>query len=376
VPAQREIPFFDYPAVFAKREKDLMKVIHDVLRRGAYIMQRDLSLFEERLAKYVGAKHAVGVSDGTVAIMMGLRAAGIARGDEVIVPSHTFVASAAAIHHLGAIPVLADCGRDHLICPASVRRLITSKTKAIMPVQLNGRTADMAELTAIARENGLAIVEDSCQALGSKFRGRSAGTFGVAGSCSFYPSKALGCFGDGGAVLTNDDAVAERVRLYRDHGRSPSGDVTVWGYNARLDNLQAAVLLYKLDSYDQEIARRRSLAALYDARLRQFSDLVLPPGPESDPDHFDIFQNYEIESSRRDELRAYLALQGVKTITQWGGKCIHQFSELKLRSDAPYTEAMTRRFLMLPMNTSLSDEDVHYVCDVIERFYDSKRTLT
>jgi dTDP-4-amino-4,6-dideoxygalactose transaminase len=369
VSSQREIPFFNYPALFAKRERELMEVIHDVLRRGAYVMQKELFTFEERLAKYVGAKHVIGVADGTVALSMGLRGAGIGPGDEVIVPSHTFVASAASIHHIGATPVLADCGRDHLVSAESIRRLVTPKTRAIMPVQLNGRTADMDAIGAIAKEKGLAIVEDSAQALGSKFRGRSAGTFGQAGTCSFYPSKTLGCFGDGGAVITSDDVVAERVRLYRDHGRAASGDVVTWGYNARLDNVQAAILLYKLDTYDQEIARRRALAGIYDARLRAISDLLLPPAPDADPAHFDIYQNYEIESSRRDELQTHLAANGVKTIRQWGGKCIHQFSDLELRSDAPYTERMTQRFLLLPMNTSLADEDVHYICDVIERFY-------
>jgi dTDP-4-amino-4,6-dideoxygalactose transaminase len=366
----KTIPFFDYPALFAKQENELMPIIHSVLRRGAYIMQADLFTFEKELAGYLGVKHVIGVADGTVALMMGLRASGVKQGDEVIVPSHTFVASAASIHHVGAVPVLADCGEDHLICPNSVRRLITSKTKAIMPVQLNGRTANMKELMAIARQHGLLIIEDSAQALGSKFEDKFAGTFGSAGTCSFYPSKTLGCFGDGGAVLTNDDAVAERVKLYRDHGRdSVSGDVIDWGYNARLDNLQAAILLYKLNSYDSEIKRRRNIAAIYNARLSNVENLLLPPAPNSNINHFDIYQNYEIECSKRDDLRNFLDQNGVKTIMQWGGKCLHQFGELNLRSDANYTEKMTGRFLLLPMNTALSDDDIHYVCDRIVTFY-------
>jgi dTDP-4-amino-4,6-dideoxygalactose transaminase len=232
----------------------------------------------------------IGVADGTVALMMGLRAAGIGRGDEVIVPSHTFVASAAAIHHVGATPVLADCGPDHLIDAADVARKISPRTKGVMPVQLNGRTANMDGIVALAREHGLKIVEDSAQALGSKFKGRFAGTFGVAGSCSFYPSKTLGCFGDGGAVFTNDDGAAEFMRLLRDHGRATSGDVTHWGYNSRLDNVQAAVLDFKLSRYDQEIARRREIAASYQEKLNGISELVLPPAPDCDPDHFDIYQ--------------------------------------------------------------------------------------
>ncbi len=365
----RQVPFFNYPALFAREEAQLMPIISDVLRRGAYIMQRDLLEFEADLAAYLGVKHAVGVADGTVALMMGLRAAGIQPGDEVIVPSHTFVASAAAIAHVGARPVLADCGSDHLITAEAVERKLTPRTRGIMPVQLNGRTANMDGILEIARSRDLIIVEDSCQALGSRFKGRFAGTFGAAGTCSFYPSKTLGCFGDGGAVFTDDDDVAERLRLFRDHGRSTSGDVVTFGYNSRLDNLQAAVLKFKLGSYDDAIKTRRRLAGIYQARLAKVGQLLLPPGPATDADHFDIFQNYEIEADRRDELRAYLDAQGVKTIIQWGGKTLHQFPELGLNSDVPCTELMTRRFMLLPLNTSLADDDIHYICDQIRSFY-------
>lgn len=347
-----------------------MPIIHDVLRRGAYVMQQDLEKFEENLARYLGVKHVIGVADGTIALIMGLRAADIGSGDQVIVPSHTFVASAAAIHHVGAKPVLAECGLDHLIDPASVVQLINKKTRGIMPVQLNGRTSDMDAICALADQHDLKIVEDSAQALGSKFKGRFAGTFGVAGTCSFYPSKTLGCFGDGGAVFTDNDEVANYVRLLRDHGRDPdTGDVVEWGYNSRLDNVQAAVLDFKLKTYDQVIARRRQVAAMYDDRLRHLEDLVIPPAPNSDPDHFDIFQNYEVESSRREALRKFLDDNGVKTIIQWGGKTIHQFKDLKLNDDLPVTEEMSKRFFLLPMNTSLTDEDVEYICNTISMFY-------
>lgn len=365
----KQIPFFNYPALFQREEQELMPIIHDVLRRGAYIMQKDLLQFEANLAKYLGVKHVIGVADGTVAIMMGLRAAGVGPGDEVILPSHTFVATAAAVHHVGGIPVLADGGRDHLLDEAGVARKLSKRTKAILPVQLNGRTANMDGIVRIASENGLKIVEDSCQALGSKFKGRFAGTFGVAGTCSFYPSKTLGCFGDGGAVFTDDDEAADFLRLLRDHGRAHTGDVVTWGYNSRLDNLQAAVLDYKLARYDEAIARRRALAGLYDERLRGLSQLLLPPGPDADAEHFDIYQNYEIEADRRDELRAWLDERGVKTILQWGGKTIHQFPQLGLNSDLPLADAMTRRFMLLPLNTSLADDDVAYVCDQIVAFY-------
>jgi len=365
----KNIPFFNYPALFARDKTRLMLLIEDVLSRGAYVMQRDLLDFEANLAQYLGVRHVIGVADGTVALMMGLRAAGVGMGDEVIVPSHTFVASAAAIHHVGATPILAECGSDHLINALDVSRRITARTKVIMPVHLNGRTAKMEAIEALARQHGLKIVEDSAQALGSKYKGRFAGTFGVSGSCSFYPSKTLGCFGDGGAVFTDDDDVADYVRLLRDHGRTATGDVVEWGYNSRLDNLQAAVLNFKLSHYEKELARRREIASIYDEMLRDLPGLVLPPAPNSEPDHFDIFQNYEVESDSRDALRQHLQANGVQTIVQWGGKTIHQFRKLKLNTDLPLTEAMTKRFFLLPINSSLSDEDVLYICEKIQCFY-------
>lgn len=368
---KRNIPFFNYPALFAEQRAELMPIVEDVLTRGAYIMQRDLFDFEANMAAYTGAKHAIGMADGTMALTLGVIASGIGAGDEVIVPSHTFVASAAAIHHAGATPVLADCGPDHLIDPAKVETKITSRTKAIMPVQLNGRTADMEALSAIADRHGLMIVEDSCQALGSRFKGRQAGTFGRFGAISHYPAKTLGTFGDGGCLLTNDDEIAEKVRLMRDHGRSPTtGKIECWGFNARLDNLHAAILNYKLKTYDRDVVRRRDLAAIYDARLKDVAEVLPPPGPDADANHFDIFQNYEIEADRRDELRAHLDARGVKTIIQWGGHTLHQFEALGFDGRGlDYTERMTGRFLLLPMNTTLSDEDAEYICDQIRSFY-------
>lgn len=364
-----KIPFFNYPALFVEREKEYMEVIHDVLRSGYYIMGPELEEFEKQLASYLGVKHVIGLADGTMALICAVRASGIKTGDEVLVSAHTFVASAAAIHHCGGVPVPVDCGRDHLMSGSAARKAVTARTRGIMPVQLNGRTADMDPIMELVREHDLILVEDSCQALGSSFDGRFAGTFGAAGTFSFYPSKTLGCFGDGGALCTNDDDIAGKVRSLRDHGRTPDGDVDCFGYNARLDNVQAAVLLLKLQSYDKDIAKRRELAAIYDDRLSGIDSLSLPPAPDADERHFDIYQNYEIDAENRDGLRQYLADKGVGTILQWGGKTLNHLSALGPKADLPNTDAMIESFLMLPMNTSLSADDVHYVCDCVEQFY-------
>ena len=368
-----KIPFFNYPALFEQRKEEYINIVQDVLSRGAYIMQQELIDFENDLAKYLGVKHAIGVADGTMALLTSLMAADIGEGDEVIVPSHTFIASAAAIHHSGAKPILADCQEDHLIDPDSILKLITPKTKAIMPVQLNGRVADMDAINKIADEYNLIIIEDSCQALGAKYKDQFAGTFGLTGTFSFFPAKTLGCFGDGGAVVTNNDEVAAKIRMIRDHGRDPiDGKVKIFGFNSRLDNLQAAILGLKLKYYDEDVFRRRQIATLYHLHLCSIEQILLPPAPDSEVDHFDVFQNYEIEAQDRDKLREFLSKAGVGTILQWGGHTIHQYSELGFNSDLKYTEEMTKKFMLLPLHAMLSDKDVVYICKKINEFYDSK----
>src|SRR5574338_316202 len=202
IPAVRTIPFFNYRGAFAAEEEAYVAIFRDIIRRGAFIQQQDLADFEARLAAYLGVGYAIGVGNATDGLIFALRAAGFGPGDEIIFPSHTMVATAAAIAHVGATPVAVDCGPDHLIDPTSAERHITPRTRGIMPVQLNGRTADMDAIEAIAKRHNLRIVEDAAQGLGSSFKGRKAGTFGVAAAFSFYPAKILGCFGDGGAVVT------------------------------------------------------------------------------------------------------------------------------------------------------------------------------
>ena len=367
--SSRSVPFFNYPALFTQDEAGLTEVVMGVLRRGAYIMQKDLRDFESALAAFSGAKHAIGVADGTNAIWLGLMALELPAGSEVIICSHTYVATAGATHFAGLVPVPVDCGPDHMIDPAAIEAAITPKTRAIMPTQVNGRTADMDAIIAIAKKHKLTVVEDAAQALGSKFKGQGAGTFGAFGTISFYPAKLLGCFGDGGAVLTNDDKVAEKVKLLRDHGRNDEGEFVTWGTNSRLDNLQAAVLLHRLKTFDQDIARRRQIATMYQDRLGNIADLILPAPPGSEADHFDVFQNYEIEAGKRDALRDHLKANGIGTLIQWSGQPIHQIAALGLKRDCPATDRLFTRTFMLPMHVALSDEDVVYICDTIRAFY-------
>lgn len=364
-----EIPFFNYAGLYRENAQRYDQAIKSVMERGAFIMQSDLYEFEEKLANFLKCKHVIGVADGTAALELSLIVSGVQPGDEVIVSSHTFVATAAAVKHVGGIPVVADCKVDSTIDPESVMRLLSHKTKFIMPTQLNGRVSDMDAICSIANEYELGIVEDSCQALGAKFRSKFAGLFGLAGSYSFYPAKTLGCFGDGGAIATNSASVATDLRMLRDHGRSDSGEVIRFGRNGRLDNIQAAILRIKLETYQAAIDRRRALAKIYCEELSDLDAIVLPPAPNSDARYFDIYQNFEIQANNRGELREYLASNGVGTIMQWGGWMLHQFDKLNLKHDAKFAEDMSKRFLLLPMHHLLSDDEVYYICQKIKKFY-------
>ncbi|MEI9811416.1 MAG: DegT/DnrJ/EryC1/StrS family aminotransferase [Acidobacteriota bacterium] len=367
----RSIPFFDYPHVFTSREEELVAIFRDVGRRGAFILQDDLERFERNLAAFLGAKHVLGVANATDGLLIALRAAEIGRDprDEVIFSSHTMVATASAIHFAGAVPIPVECGPDHLIDPSAVEAAITPRTRAILPTQLNGRTADMDALMEIAQRHNLLLVEDAAQALGARFQGRCAGTFGVASAISFFPAKLLGCLGDGGCVITDRDDVYDRMTELHDHGRRADGEIVSWGLNSRLDNLQAAILDFGLSSYAAPVARRRAIASIYQARLGALEHVTLPPAPDSDPRHFDVFQNYEIEAQGRDLLRGYLRARGIGTLLPWGGKAVHQWPALGFSQRLPSTDALFERLLLLPLNLSLTDDQIHEVCDAIIDFY-------
>ena len=366
----RNVPFFNYPHLFKSKEDDFVRIFKDVGYRGAYILQKDLRDFEENLAKFAGTKYAVGLANGTDAIWIALMAAGVGKGDEVIFASHTYIATAASIHFVGAIPVPADCKEDHMLDPESVRKLVTSKTKAILPTQLNGRCCDMDEIMKIAKEFNLIVLEDAAQGLGAKFKGNGVGTFDKGGTISFYPAKNLGSFGDAGGFVTNDKEIYDKVMLYRDHGRNDDGVFVMWGFNSRLDNLQAAILDFKLTYYSDEIVRRREIAQIYHDKLSSVSQLFLPPAPNENLDYFDVYQNYELEAERRDELKIFLKDNGVGTLIQWGGQPVHSITSLGFSGKGlPYTEQMFTKCLMIPMNTALTNEDVEYVCEQIIKFY-------
>jgi dTDP-4-amino-4,6-dideoxygalactose transaminase len=368
------VPFFDWRALFAERAEAFSRIVSDTAGSGGFILQGAVADFERDLETYLAVGHAVGVSNCTDAMLLGLRACGLQPGAEVILPAHCFIAAAQAIHFAGGRPVPVECSaEDGLISPAAIERAITPATGGIMVVHVNGRICAMDAILDIARHHAIPVFEDAAQALGARLNFRSAGSFGVWGAFSFYPSKTLGSFGDAGALVTGNGGLAGRVRAMSNHGAGPdkviSADCDEWGTNARLDNIQAALLAYKLGWYDDTVARRRVIAARYDAAFRQFSALDLPPPPSASPDRFDVFQNYEIRCDLRDAMRAHLLARGVGSILQWGGIPLHHFRKLGFDQHLPEADRFAARSLLLPMNHLLSDGQVERVIDSVRAFF-------
>jgi dTDP-3-amino-2,3,6-trideoxy-4-keto-D-glucose/dTDP-3-amino-3,4,6-trideoxy-alpha-D-glucose/dTDP-2,6-dideoxy-D-kanosamine transaminase len=361
------VRFVDFPKAFSIIEPEMMTTIRDVLAGGDLIMRQQMLDFERHLAEFVGTADAVGVSNCTDGLRLTLEALGIGPGDEVITVAHTFVATMAAIHHVGASPVLVDVGDDRNMNVDLVEAAITPRTRAIMPVHLDGRLCRMDRLMEIADRHSLMVVEDAAQALGGSFNGVRGGAWGLAGAFSFYPAKLLGAYGDAGAVVTSDATLAERLRALRDHGRVTKSDLNGWGWNCRLDNLQAAVLDLKLKKVPEWISRRRQLAAIYDEALADLPQVKRPPAPDHSP-FFDIYQNYVIEAERRDQLAAHLTGRKIETMISWPKPMHHQPIGLD-HFRLPRTEALARRVLSLPLTTELDQDQVLYVADAIREFY-------
>jgi dTDP-4-amino-4,6-dideoxygalactose transaminase len=361
------VRFVDFPEAFRRIEPEVMGAIREVLAGGDLIMRQQMLDFEQHLADFVGTDYAIGVSNCTDGMRLTLESLGIGAGDQVITVAHTFVATMAAIHHVGAEPVLVDVGADRNLDPELVQAAITPRTKAIMPVHLDGRLCRMDRLMEIAEEHSLPVIEDAAQALGATYEGVCGGAWGVAGAFSFYPAKLLGAYGDAGAVVTSNAALADSLRALRDHGRVSKTKLSGWGWNCRLDNLQAAVLDLKLKHLPDLISRRRQLAAIYDEALAGVEQVVLPAAPNHGP-HFDVYQNYVVEAERRDDLVQYLTSKRIETMVSWPIPMHHQpigLSDFKL----PRTEELSGRVLSLPLTNELEEDQVIFVADSIREFY-------
>lgn len=367
----RKVPFFEYPRLWKDDRDDLLSIIDNVSSTGGFILQQAVADFETELAEYAKVNFAVGVGNATDGMEIFLEAINIKPGEEIIISSHTMLATASAIRVAGGTPVPVDIGDDNLICIESIEEAITQNTVGIMPTQLNGRVCDMDPILSIAEKKGLFIVEDAAQALGATYKGKHAGTFGLASDISFFPAKVLGCLGDAGAVLVNDKNLYHQIYQLHDHGRDTDGEVRRWGRNSRLDNIQAAILSHKLKSYSKIIERRREIASLYNEQLSDLEELRLPPPPNSNKNNFDVYQNYELAADKRDDLKDHLSEHGVGTLIQWGGMAIHHFKNLGFNQNLPTTDKFFRECIMLPMNVFISNDDIDYICNKVRSFYRS-----
>lgn len=377
------IPFFDQAASFQKHWEGIRKHLDDVLDNGKFSHGAKVAELEVRLAAWTGAGHVVAVNSGTDALILLLRAAGLEPGDEVIVPAYSFIATASAVVLAGGVPVFADIEEHGTgLDPGAADAAVTARTSMIMPVHLFDRMADLRGLGAVARRRGLAIVEDSAEAIGMRMDGVHAGLHGAGGVLSFFPAKTLGGIGDGGAVLTDEESVAETARMLRHHGRGGrtidnfpgiSNATVVPGRNSKMDDVQAAVLQAKLTTLDADIARRAELAGRYDARLRGMPGVrgvpgSLPPRPGSDR----VPYVHLLQVEDRDALAAHLAGRGIGTEIYYPVPLHLQpcFAHLGHRpGDFPRAEAACAGAIAVPLYPDLSDEQVDRVCDEIERFY-------
>jgi dTDP-4-amino-4,6-dideoxygalactose transaminase len=368
-----KVPFVNYPEHYRRMWDEVIGAISEALSKGDLLLRGQLRQFEEEIASFVGVKCAVGLNSGTDAMLLSVKAAGIGPGDEVITVAHTFVATIAVIVFCEAKPILVDVGEDMNMDVEQVERRISAKTKAIMPVDLNGRLCNMGRLMEIAEEHNLMVIEDAAQALGATFNGKKAGSFGLTGCFSLYPAKVLGAAGDGGFVTTNDEEMDEKIRLLRDHGQDrKTGKIFFYGFNSRLDNIQAAILDVKLKYLNKWIERRREIAKIYHEGLSELSQVKLPPPPTTKGPYYDVYQNYVIRIKERDELVKFLEKNGVETIVSWRIPN-HFHPALSLNHfKLPKTEELSNEVVSLPMYPELTDGQARYVIDVIHDFYEHK----
>jgi dTDP-4-amino-4,6-dideoxygalactose transaminase len=363
-----KIPLVDLKAQYQTIKPEIDAAMARIVANTSFILGKELSDFEAAFAAFCGAKHCIGVGSGTGAIHLALRAAGIGPGDEVITTPMSFIATAEPIWMVGARPVFADIDlASYNIDPRRVEEAITPKTKAILPVHLYGRPADMRPLLAIGGRYGIPVIEDAAQAHGASFAGQTVGSIGKLACFSFYPGKNLGAYGDGGAVTTNDDALATRVRMFRDHGRLSKYEHEFMGFGERLDALQAAILAVKLPHLAGWNARRRALAARYNSLLAG-SGLVLPVDM---PDLTSVYHIYALRTPHREALLAHLKANGVDAGIHYPIPLHMQpaLSYLGYKAgDFPNAETAGRELLSLPIYAEMTEAQQDYVVDLIRQF--------
>lgn len=349
--------------------EDILAKIGEVVKKGDFTLGRAVNDFEERYAKLVGAKHAIGVGSGTDAIFLSLKAIGVKEGDEVITTPFTFYATIGAIVTAGATPVFVDARDDYNIDPSKIEAAITDKTKAIVPVHWSGKPCDMDPIQDIAKCHDLHIIEDACHAITASYKGRPAGTYGTAGCFSMHPLKNLNVWGDGGIVCTNNDDFANKMRLMRNHGLRDRDHCDIFAYNSRLDTVQAVVADHLLDKLPALTEKRIANAAYLDERLNQITGVTVPC---REGDIRQVYHIYSLRFDRRDELQTYLEARGIDAkihypipmhlqpaAREWGHKV----------GDFPVAEAICNSVMSLPVHEFIEQDQLDEMVTAIDEFY-------
>jgi dTDP-4-amino-4,6-dideoxygalactose transaminase len=361
-----KVKYVDLGKEYLESKDEINAAFERVMSAGSFIMRDDVSSFEQNICRQLKVAHTIGVNSGTDALFYSLAALGLSKGDEVLTVAHTFVATIAAIKHVGATPVLIDIGDDFNIDPTKIEEQITEKTKVLLPVHMNGRTCDMDQILHLGDKYGITIIEDAAQAFGAKFKGRYAGTFGAAGCFSAHPMKILSCPGDGGYITTDDSSLEAHIRLLRNHGQKSKSELVQYGFSSRLDNLHAAILNVKLQTVDDKINRRRVIADRYN-RLLSDLPIKLPPSPTYQ-DHYDVYNSYVIRVSS-----SHLSSFGIEVFSHMAIP-LYKNTALQLNgSNLMKNEEISNEILSLPICPQLADSEIDYVVSKVRSFFSRPR---
>ncbi|MGY6521249.1 MAG: DegT/DnrJ/EryC1/StrS family aminotransferase [Mongoliitalea sp.] len=368
-----KVPFVNLEAIHMPLSMAIKAAFDRVLLASWYISGKELAAFEHAYAAYQGSDYAIGTSNGLDALTLALKVLGVGQGDEVIVPSHTYIATVLAITRVGATPVFVDSDPLTYLLPSdAIEAFISDRTKVILPVHLYGQVCDMESILEVAKRYGVMVVEDFAQAHGASFNGQKAGTFGVINASSFYPTKNLGALGDAGICTTDCSHLAKKIRALQNYGSTEKFHHEVQGYNMRLDELQAAFLSIKLQFLDQWNAERRNLAELYKNELEGVGDLVLP---STHPLAMHVYHLFVIQTAFRDELQAFLATMQIETMVHYPTPVHLQpaYKDLGYATGSlPVAEKLSQIILSLPIWPGMKQEQVMYVCEGIKLFFEQK----
>tara|TARA_B100000780_G_scaffold259496_1_gene210592 strand:- start:6371 stop:7471 length:1101 start_codon:yes stop_codon:yes gene_type:complete len=363
------IPYVDLKKQYSYERKKLLKIIDNVLSSGVYVGGKEISKLEAKLAKFCNSKYAVTFNSGTDALTMALILCGVKKGDEVITPPNSFVASTATIVHIGAKPVFVDVGSDQSIDPELIERKITKKTKVIMPVHLTGRVCEMDKILKLAKKFNLKIIEDSAQSIGSKFKNKSAGSFGDIGCFSTHPLKNLNAMGDGGFFVTNNKNYYLKALSLRSHGIHNRNIIKKFGYVSRMDNLQAAILNFRLNNLKNIIKKRRRNVQVYLKYLNKKNYFF----PEEKDKEFNTYHTFVIQVKNRKKLIKFMEQKKISTAIHYPIPIHLQPAAKNLgyqKGDFPKTEKQSNEIITLPINQFLSSKEIIYICNVFNSFYD------